>query len=328
MALNVYYLPPDKTCWQGRTDAPENAYFFQKMRLLNLMQAHSAEKSLSFALLGFCCDEGIRRNFGRVGAKQGPDAIRQMLANIAFQRDEADIYDAGNIICIDEDLEGAQAALADAVLNLLQRNIIPIVIGGGHELAWGHYQGLRKQFGQQTLGIINFDAHFDMRPLLAGGKGSSGTPFLQIALDQHAKKLPFHYHCIGIQPESNILALIETAKHHHVKILWAQQLQLEKNLSIDFVDQAIAQNEYLYISLCLDVFAQAYAPGVSAPQAFGIEPWQMIPLLRQFAACQKAISYDIAELSPPYDLDHKTARLAANLIYEIIHHHQLRGKNA
>ena len=38
-------------------------------------------------LIGFACDEGVRRNGGRVGAKDGPRAIRAALANLAWHQD-------------------------------------------------------------------------------------------------------------------------------------------------------------------------------------------------------------------------------------------------
>ena len=69
------------------------------------------------------------------------------------------------------------------------------------------------------------------------------------------------------------------------------------------------------------VFAAPFAPGVSAVQPLGLYPWHVIPLARQLAASGKVLSYELSELSPRYDIDQRTARLAANLIYEIIHHH-------
>ena len=89
---------------------------------------------------------------------------------------------------------------------------------------------------------------------------------------------------------------------------------------VDFIDRVIDQNEMVYVSICMDVFAAALAPGVSAIQPLGLLPWHVIPLIRQLASSGKVISYDIAELSPRYDFDHRTAKLAANLIYEIVHH--------
>jgi formiminoglutamase len=322
MSWNTRYLPPDKTPWQGRADIPPNSCFFQIIHTANLVDNTINTKPNTFALLGFRCDEGIRRNQGRIGAAEGPSAIRQALAKLPVQKSGLNCIDAGDITCADGDLEASQHALGEVVALLLQQKITPILLGGGHEMAWGHYQGIAKAYPEKHLGIINFDAHFDMRPLLSQQKGSSGTPFLQIAEACTAEKRRFDYNCIGIQHAGNIHQLHETAKKYQTKIIWADELQhgqLEK--CVDFVDRVADENECVYTSICLDVFASAFAPGVSAIQPLGLLPWHVIPLIRQIAASGKVISYDIAELSPRYDIDHCTTKLAANLIYEIIHNH-------
>jgi formiminoglutamase len=323
MAWNTQYLPPDPALWQGRADTPADSSFFQITKMLDLREDKSVDMTQpTFALLGFQCDEGIRRNLGRTGAAEGPAALKQTLARLPIQKSNFHVYDAGTITCPNEDLETAQTALGETIRILLQKNIKPIALGGGHELAWGHYQGIAAAYPDKKLGIINFDAHFDMRPLLPGNKGSSGTPFLQIAQAHEKSSRLFDYNCIGIQHAGNIRQLFETAKHYNTKIIWADEIhqgQLQK--SVDFVDRIIDENEIIYLSLCLDVFAAAFAPGVSAIQPLGLFPWHVIPLVRQLAASGKVVSYDIVELSPRYDIDQCTTKLAANFIYEIIHHH-------
>jgi len=323
MSWNTLYLPPNKTQWQGRADTPPASSFFQIMQMLNLWDHPVVDiTQQAFALIGFRCEEGIRRNLGRVGAADGPKAIRHALSRLPIQKQNFVCFDAGDIICTDGDLETAQQAFGEVIAILLKQGITPIALGGGHEIAWGHYQGINRVYPTQHLGIINFDAHFDMRPLLPHHKGSSGTPFLQMAEAHHAAKRRFDYNCIGIQHAGNIRQLLETAKSYNAKVIWADELHqglLEK--CFDFVDRVIDENEIVYASLCLDVFAAAFAPGVSAIQPLGLLPWHVIPLVRQLAASGRVISYDIAELSPRYDIDQCTAKLAANLIYEIIHHH-------
>jgi len=322
MNIETHYQPPARNLWQGRHDSPPGACFFQVIKFLDLTKhLLTAEAAPAFALLGFSCDEGIRRNLGRTGAAEGPNALRPVLAKLPLHRAGAAIYDAGNIHCSDHDLEQAQSALAEAVNLLLENGYTPIVIGGGHEMAWGHYQGIAKKYPHQHLGIINFDTHFDMRPTLQENKGSSGTPFLQIAEAQAAAKRRFDYNCIGIQPYGNTKQLYQTAERHHAKILSADEVSADPDSGGTFITRVVHDNEIIYLSLCLDVFSAAYAPGVSAPQAFGLTPWNIIPLLRSACASGKVISYDIAELSPKYDIDGRTVKLAANFIYEIIHHH-------
>jgi formiminoglutamase len=323
MTWQTRYLPPDPSLWQGRADTPPDSSFFQVTQMLNLLDNISIDVSQpTFACIGFQCDEGIRRNLGRVGAAEGPPVIKQALAKLPIQKHSFAVYDAGTIVCKDGDLESAQQALGEVIALLLQKNIRPIALGGGHELAWGHYQGIEKIYPDKKLGIINFDAHFDMRQLLPGNKGSSGTPFLQIAKAHEKTNKHFDYNCVGIQHAGNIKQLFETAKNYNTHIIWADEIhqgQIQK--SVDFVDRIIDENEYIYLTLCLDVFSAAFAPGVSAIQPLGLLPWHVIPLVRQLAASGKVISYDIVELSPHYDIDQATAKLAASLIYEIIHHH-------
>lgn len=322
MSWNTCYIPPDKTIWRGRADTPPESAFFQIIQMLNLLQADIEIKQPTFALIGFKSDEGIKRNNGRIGAAEGPMAIRQAFAKLPIQHQNFSCFDAGNIICSHGNLEEAQQALGEVVAILLREKVIPIVLGGGHELAWGHYQGIAEAYPQKNLGIINFDAHLDMRPLLSGNKGTSGTPFLQIAEDCKTANRKFDYNCIGIQHTGNSRQLFETAKKYHTNIVWADELQQgQTQKCVDFIDRVIDENDIVYTSICLDVFAAPFAPGVSAVQPLGIWPWHVIPLIRQLAASKKVISYDIAELSPRYDIDQRTAKLAANFIYEIIHHH-------
>lgn len=321
MAWTDRYVAPLQSIWRGRQDSPPHSCIYQIIQLLDL-SALPATPLSGFALLGFSCDEGVRRNHGRVGAAEGPKSIREMLGRLSIHKDDLICYDAGDITCNDGDLAAAQEALGDAVAILLQHGLTPILLGGGHEMAYGHYLGLSKIVKNDSLGILNFDAHFDMRPLLPDDAGSSGTPFLQIAQAHEAADKRLDYSCIGIQPGGNTAQLFETAKRYNVEMLMADELYNENRTKcINFVNRVIFYNKFIYVSLCLDVFAHAYAPGVSAPQALGISPRQVIPMLHSLAGSGKVLSYDVAELAPNLDIDQRTARLAASMVHEILHHH-------
>ena len=223
---------------------------------------------------------------------------------------------------------GEQVALGEAVTRLHQAKITPLVLGGGHEVAFGHYLGVNASFPGQDIGLINIDAHLDMRPLLPGTKnGSSGTPFLQIADHLTAQGKHFHYSCLGAQMAGNIAPIFATARNNNVKIVTADELELGANPHLQLkLDHLLDDHSINYLTLCLDAFAGAHAPGVSAPQAFGLSPWTMIPLLRRWANSGRVRSYDVAELCPPLDQDQRTAKLAAQWLFEIIHHHNLQPK--
>jgi formiminoglutamase len=324
MNWQARYLPPDPNPWRGREDVPDGSCFFQHIKLINLMDGIPARSAdTAFALVGFKSDEGAQRDLGRTGATEGPLAIRQRLARLPLQKQKIILYDVGNISCPDHDLESSQAALGEVIKLLQQQNIRPIVIGGGHELAWGHYQGIAAcNPPGKRLGIINFDAHFNLHALEPSHRASATTAFYQIAKAHEEQNRHLDYNCIGIQHTANVRKMFDKAKNFHTKILYAEDLhQGLREKSFDFIDRVIDENDMIYLSLSLDVLAPAYAPGVSSIQPLGLSPWQIIPLIRQAAASGKVISYDVTEHVPRYDIDHRTAKLAASLIYEIVHHH-------
>lgn len=322
------YKPADMALWQGRVDdnpGPEG----------NAMRAHQVIKAWdgiadlkhSAVLLGFACDEGVRRNHGRPGARDGPKYIRRAFANNAVPQ-TTPIYDAGDISCEHGQLEFAQQALADMVSQILAHNGHPVVLGGGHELAWGSFLGTAKFLADanpngrhRRFGIINFDAHFDLRN--PDPQANSGTPFRQISnyCEEHEKS--FQYCVFGINPSANTHNLFEFATQKNV--IWRTDInctlnhltELEKSLS-SFLDKI----DDLYVTLCLDVFPASYAPGVSAPNPLGIDPsivitaFQYIKTLCKIHHVNWRMS-DIAELNPSYDIDQRTARLAARIIYEL-----------
>lgn len=313
----------DMSPWQGRVDSEEAAPALRWHQVVLPLDEQSL--SASTVLLGFACDEGVKRNKGRSGASDGPDAIRKSLANLSYQGDKS-VYDAGNIICNNCDLEAAQATLASTIAELLCREMRLTVFGGGHEIAWGSFRGIVQYFktnklNSPKLGILNFDAHLDLRNPAEGA--SSGTPFRQIAEWCHSHDQEFHYHVIGINPSANTTALFEYAKS--INVGWVEDVDVHlanvESISAGLRD-FIGGVDYLYVTLCLDVFAAAIAPGVSAPASVGVSSEVVIKLLRRIRSISAELGVpvilaDIAEMNPHHDIDQRTARLAARLVWEL-----------
>ncbi|WP_268801609.1 arginase family protein [Piscirickettsia litoralis] len=131
--------------WQGRDDGRGAKRFFQAVQVLEYQQL---SQQYDIALTGFCSDEGVKRNLGRPGAFDGPKVLRQALASFSVHN-EFNIADLGDIQCQDDNLELAQAKLAALSEQLALKNILSIALGGGHEIAWGHGQGLFKAAFEQ-----------------------------------------------------------------------------------------------------------------------------------------------------------------------------------
>lgn len=310
------YRPADPSLWQGRKDTPSAERFFQKIAF-PAQQTDLISKEKKTIFLGFASDAGVRRNLGRPGAKLGPDQIKTQLAKLPCATNKA-YFDLGNIICEGDELELAQSQFASLISFCHQQGHQTVALGGGHEIAWAHYQGLAPHY--HKLGIINFDAHFDIRPYQKGQPGTSGTPFSQIATWCEENKRRFEYCCLGIQSMGNTPSLFQRATELNVHYLSAEDLY-ENGLAwhLAFLDKFMLNLDHIYLTICLDVLAECFAPGVSAPQPLGLTPWQILPLLKYIMQSGKVVSLDIAELSPPLDEDQKTARLAALIIAELLH---------
>lgn len=318
------YQAPDPKAWQGRRSSTP-LYVHQFIQMLPLDRA-IPPKAGAHALLGYACDEGVARNQGRVGAKEGPAAFRKALGRLPWHGKNADLlWDAGDLRCDDHNLEATQQALSTSIKELLAAGLSPIVIGGGHDIGFGHYCGLRAHLGPKArIGIINFDAHFDLRT--PEPQATSGTPFFQVAKDCQALGLPFDYLCLGIRKDANDASLFECAKdlgarwieHRDPALASAQALQPTLDAFLEPVDA-------LYVTVCLDVFSSAYSPGVSAAYPHGMHPEQVFSLLEPMLTSPKRISCDIAELSPPWDRDHQSAKLAAVLALQMMEQMPVRG---
>lgn len=306
--------------WQGREDTEEGQYGLRWHQVVDKQQSSDSCSLYSCALLGFECDLGVAANKGRIGAATGPNIIRNALANLAWHVD-CDLNDTGNIVA-ETSLVDAQNRFAQEIANNLNDNTLVIGLGGGHEIAWASYQGLVQHLAAEPnkkIGIVNFDAHFDLRnPSKAA---SSGTPFRQIAEYCQAHNQPFHYACLGVAESSNTAALFNYAKQTNTRYL----LDIDCNIETakQLLEPLLNTVDELYVTVCLDAFPAHIAPGVSAPSALGISVKFVISMLHWIAQSQSAFHYnwglvDIAEMNPHYDIDNRTAKLAARLIYEAV----------
>ncbi len=297
------YQSASASFWKGRDDGGSFDRYFKNVICKDLSKGLDIDGG-SFSLIGFASDEGVRRNLGRLGASKGPNEIRKRLAPLAYHGSlDHKIYDLGTVTVKDKDLECSQKELARIVREVISKNSVSVILGGGHELAWGQYQGLAQNF--KEIGIVNIDAHFDLRPP-EFGKGTSGTSFRQIADYCKEKNLSFDYLCIGIQPEGNTPYLFSEAERLGTKYILA-----EDAYALASAEEFISGQKFIYLTVCLDVYAQNFAPGVSAPSPFGLTPAQVNRYLKMFAKSGKVIGFGIAELAPNLDRDGITARLAA-----------------
>jgi formiminoglutamase len=276
---------------------------------------------LGVAILGFASDEGVVRNLGRVGAAEGPAALRQFCAGfpVHFDPKKVVLADLGTVVCQDGRLEEAQALLGGEIEKSQAKGYRTLLFGGGHEITYGHWLGIQPTLNaNQTAGIVNFDAHYDLRYLDNGRH--SGNSFSGMSADCEADGRPFAYAALGIQAMGNTQRLFHKAKELGVITVLAEDIGGPAQPdSLAQLSAFLADQQPQMLTMDLDVFSASLAPGVSAPNALGLLPRSgFMQLLKRVLLTPSLRSVDIAELNPRYDVDHRTARLAAALAFEVV----------
>ncbi len=134
------YRQSNEDLWAGRMDPDAPSYWHQIIRVLDLEKCELpklGDDQNGFAILGYDCDDGVTRNQGRGGSAEGPDAIRSIAGSLTNHFDSrTSLVDAGNTNCLSE--------LSEIVTQLLNKNYFPILLGGGHDISYGHFNGIQK----------------------------------------------------------------------------------------------------------------------------------------------------------------------------------------
>ncbi len=295
----------------------------QEISLLDLTKPLPLLEQGSIVLLGFSSDEGVKRDLGRFGAADGPSYLIHTLKKFPWSfPQKISLWDAGSICFPDNRLEEGEKLLEEIVAALRAQGAFVIVIGGGHELSWGHFQGIVKSLfspeEKLSIDVLHLGAHFNLKPLFPHQQVSSGNSLHQIYEYSQKKRIESRYAYLGIQSHSNTFESFKYADSIKAYAALADEMINQPEKIHQALEDWLALSKKIYLTLSLDVFAAAFAPGVSAPQALGMSPHQLLPFFRQVLASGKVAGFDIAELNPIYDQDGHTARLAVSLLLEVL----------
>jgi formiminoglutamase len=303
-------------------DSPNEKLFFSRndfsdprMGDITLRGEKNYSDDVKIGIVGVPIDEGVKRNGGRVGAKDGPDVIRAEFYKrtpfvIGKEKSPAIVpmFDFGNIK-IGKTLEETHDKLSEVVHSLISADIIPIVLGGGHDIAYPNFAGFSK--GKRTVGVINIDTHLDYRKPIP--KRNSGTSFRQM-LDQHQSSLnAMNLVEIGIQSFANSAEHYSELIERGATVFSLRDVRKEgiaKTLELAY-ELATSSTDSLYISFDLDAVHSADAPGVSAPLPTGLTAEEFLTAALFAGNRRKTKLIDIVELNPKFDVDGRTAKLAA-----------------
>ncbi len=299
--------------------------FFRSLKTQDPRLGELVNKNLPgahhYILAGYPDDEGISINGGRVGAKMAPDIIRKYFYKTTPTSTTPNykISDIGNLKLIDP-LDKRHEHVKNEIKKSLIPNTTWIGLGGGHDYGYPDGAGFLASCQSEKYKplVINFDAHLDVRPTDQGL--SSGTPFYRLLTDT---SLPaFDFVEIGIQRQCNSPQHIEWLLQKTPHLYFLDEIFAETNwwqALYSRIAPLLIQRRPTYISIDIDGFSNAWAPGCSQSWATGFEPHGFMALLTLLKKRLDIRTLGIYEVSPPLDADDKTSKLAALLLHHFIH---------
>ena len=261
----------------------------------------------------------VTTSFGK-GTSRGPEAIRLASARQieTFVLDEkADIYDLVNLFdlgdlrlpetkSVPKMLAYLDSVIPKVVMSLRNDGKIPVMLGGEHTLS---YYQLKTLAGEEPV-VIHFDAHRDMKAEYDGIKICHTTPF---------------YHLLRFIPGENLIQIgirqtdkaeNETADKNGVTTFDAWHVHENISNVADHLQKA-TKGKKIYISFDIDVYDLPYVPCTGTPEAFGLDPFQVLRLVKAISPSARLIGMDMVEVGLK-NRDYREGALATQTIYRIL----------
>lgn len=240
------------------------------------------------------------------GSAKAPDKVRGMLYQLRKVNNNVKIYDLGNLK-ITDNINDSYYAIRDVSLELMERGIIPFIIGGSQDLSFGAILALQKLEGIRQ--ILTVDPRLDF--WLENEPEINSRNYLNYIIDKEIKK-DFLYSNIG----------------HQLYFLAQNQLDLlEKEFMETFRLGDIRENircvepivrDADMISIDMNVVRHSDAPGVTTPSPNGLFGDELCAITRYGGLSEKVKICGIFELSPEKDLNDQTSHLAAQAVWYFI----------
>ncbi|GEL78417.1 formimidoylglutamase [Tenuibacillus multivorans] len=258
------------------------------------------------------------------GASFAPGAIRQAMASYSTYanhsghdfRDQS-IVDFGDVVMQQTDILESQDRIYKSIDHVLAKQEVEnlIVFGGDHSVSFPSIKAHQKHKG--TIGVIQFDAHHDLRNLEDGGP-TNGTPFRRSIENQVLKGE--HIVQIGIRDFTNAKAYADYAKDQGVQVYTMQDVY-RQNIE-DIIQQSLVylkdKVDLIYLSVDMDVLDQAFAPGCPAIGPGGMDSWTLLTAVEEAAKHEMVQGMDIVEIDPTIDIRNMTSRVASHVLFSYL----------
>ncbi len=267
-----------------------------------------------YVLFGIPEDIGIRANFGRPGAASAWDSAIKSIGNIQHNRfckgnqlfilgqlnvsaemkevEHLDFNDIDDRSKLSQLVEKIDKDVSHIIFNIIKLGKIPIIIGGGHNNAYGNIKGSALAKGK-PINAINFDAHSDFR-ILEGRHSGNGFSY---AFEEGFLKKYFIFGLHENYTSKSVLDIIKKIEdrvryntYDSINIRKEKDFNQEMALALEFIN-----DDFFGIEIDLDSIPNI---ACSAMTLSGFSVEQLRQFISYFAKNKNATYLHICEGAP------------------------------
>jgi guanidinopropionase len=277
------------------------------------LPAASDTQALDVAVIGIPMDLGVSN---RPGARFGPRAVRTIERIGPYHPTFRGVpqaslraADVGDVPFRSRySLEQSLEDIESYYVQLVRQSVRPLSVGGDHSVTYPILKALGKE---RPVGLVHIDAHCDTMGAYDGSKFHHGGPFRLAVLDGVLD--PERTIQIGIRGSSNMFW--EFSHAAGMRVVYMEEWLERGWAEIAALTREVVGAGPVYVSVDVDGFDPAYAPGTGTPEVGGLTPREVQALLRSLGGLD-VVGADVVEVAPQYDPTTNTAQLAAQILFE------------
>ena len=309
MDLTIFFSPVDESVY---ADITSPSSFYKNIRIFG--DKMPGYKDAHIALIGIREERGTTVNNG---AAKGPDEIRRKLYNLKKGTGTYRIVDLGNLNP-GHDLDETYVRISEVCRMLLENNVLPILLGGTHDLDYGQYCGYETM--NKLVSLLNIDAFLDLDDKRESPANQQHIHKLML----HEPNFLFSYTHLAYQSY-----LIDPLSVSILEKLYFEAFRIGQiRTSLQEMEPTIRNADML--SFDITAIRSSDAPGNAHAQPFGLTGEEACQICWYAGLNEKLSSVGFYEYNPEKDdAQKKTAAVIATMVWYFIegYYHRKKEQN-
>jgi formiminoglutamase len=309
MDLTIFFSPVDESIF---LDITSSSSFYKNIRVFS--DKMPDYKGTHIAFFGVGEERGSAKN---EGCASGPDEVRKKLYRLKKGAGAYRIVDLGNLNP-GHDLDETYVRISEVCRMLLESNVLPVILGGTHDLDYGQYLGYETL--EKLVSFLNVDACLDL-------EDKNETPPSQNHIHKillHEPNYLFSYTHLAYQSY-----LIDQSAVSILEKLYFEAFRIGQiRTNIQEIEPTIRNADVL--SFDVTSIRSADAPGNANAQPFGLTGEEACQICWYAGLNEKLSSVGFYEYNPTFDdANKKTASVIATMIWYFIegYYHRKNDQN-